>query len=203
MFSKYQPSTCHSEPHAVLLMDMGYSHFIENDIRTQKDEMPFTRTRSSLLEGQGLRSSIWIPNLHSLPSATRTTCDEQPQTLSEQQRLAFIFAYWSIGNVGSSAHLGQDPLMGAAFIPGSLVSCWVGWCRLTLDGAVWEDPLPVPHGLSAWLVPREWQGSLVKSLSVRAWESSCHSVHRPYPIGQPKVEYCVDACFEYCVESVW
>lgn len=135
MFSKYQHSTCYSDPHKMLLVDMGYSHFIEKNIGMQKDEMPFTRTCRSGLEGQGLRSSIWISNLNSLTSTTGTRCDEQTQTLSELP-LPFIFAYRSVDNMESSAHLDKDPLMEDTVIPGSLVGCWVGWSRLIWEGVI-------------------------------------------------------------------
>ena len=194
----------------MLLVDVGYSHLIENDTETRKDEMPFTRTHSSGLERQGLRPSIWFPNLNSLSTATRITCDEQPQTLRDQQPLAFIFAYQSIGNMRSYAHLDEDPLIEAwvSSCPGlwsaaGLAGAGLFWMVLSGETCLLSHMSSRPPGCQPPLAPREWQGSMVKSLSARAWVSNRHSVHLPYPIGQPKVEYRVDVCFEYCVASVW
>ena len=118
----------------------GYPYFTENNPEAPKDKTTFTRTHNSEVEGLGLSSVIWIPNPHQLSSATTTMGDKQPWTFSGKQPSAFTFAPQSKGEAARSAILDQALLVGAGLIPGSSVSCWVGWGRLMLDGVGQEDP---------------------------------------------------------------
>ena len=155
-------------------MDMGYSHFIENDTGARKDEMSFTKTHSSGWRWKSLDQSFrfQICSDYLVPQERCVANNHKPSAISRHRHLFLLTsprARWEVLPIWTRIHwLGPRSLLGLWSTAGL---AYFGWCYPGRPApcTTWllSHPACQP-GLVLW----EWQGSMVKNLSAPSWIST-------------------------------